>query len=167
MKRHSWLLAAMLMATLLAACGKKSDDAETAAPFPTAATLGEQVVLTAAEYLASEPYASADRARGKNQAMICKACHSLDKGGPNMIGPGLYDFMGTKAGTRSGFEYSAVLRNADFVWTPEALDAWLAQPGRFMPGNRMTFAGVPDRQDRANLIAYLLDVTTTADAASE
>ena len=160
----------MLMATLLAACEKESGQAETeadVAPFPTAATLGEQVVLTAAEYLASEPYANADRARGKSQAMICKACHSLDKGGPNMIGPGLYDFIGTEAGTRSGFEYSAVLRNADFVWTPAALDAWLAQPGRFMPGNRMTFAGVPDRQDRADLIAYLLEVTTTVDAATE
>ena len=160
----------MLMTVLLAACDKKSDRSESeadAAPFPTAATLGEQVVLTAAEYLDSEPYASADRALGKSQSMICKACHSLEKGGPNMIGPALYDFIGTEAGTRSGFEYSAVLRNADFVWTPEALDAWLAQPGRFMPGNRMVFAGVPDRQDRANLIAYLLEVTTTVDAATE
>ena len=165
MKRRSRLLAAAVLVTLVTACGKnknnESGTAADAAPFPTAATLGEQVVLTAAEYLETEPYASANRSKGERQAMLCKACHSLNKGGPNMIGPALYGFIGTNVGTREGFEYSAVMRNADFVWTPEAVDAWLAQPGRFLPGNRMTFAGVPDRQDRANLIAYLLEATTT------
>lgn len=153
-----------MLVSLIAACGKKDDATGTgsgAAPFPTAATLGEQNVLTAEEYLETEPYASASRTQGERQAKLCKACHSLEKGGPNMIGPALYGFIGTKVGTREGFEYSAVMRNAEFVWTPGALDAWLAQPGRFLPGNRMTFAGVPDRQDRADLIAYLLEATTT------
>ena len=165
MNRRSRLLAAAVLVTLVAACGKNENEesgtAADAAPFPTAATLGEQVVLTAAEYLETEPYVSANRSKGERQAMLCKACHSLNKGGENMIGPALYGFIGKNVGTREGFEYSAVMRNADFVWTPEALDAWLAQPGRFLPGNRMTFAGVPDRQDRANLIAYLLEATTT------
>ncbi|MGB5630702.1 MAG: hypothetical protein WBM57_15145, partial [Woeseiaceae bacterium] len=62
-------------------------------------------------------------------------------------------------GKRDGFEYSDAMRNADFVWTPEALNAWLAQPGRFLPGNRMTFAGVLQQEDRNDLIAYLLEVT--------
>lgn len=122
--------------------------------------LGEQVVLTAEEYLETEPFAGASRRRGEKQAQICKACHSLNDGGPNMIGPALYGFFGTEVGSRSGFEYSAVMRNADFVWTPEALNAWLAQPGRFLPGNRMTFAGVLKQEDRDDLIAYLLDATT-------
>ena len=164
MKKHSLLLAAVTLMTLLSGCGKSGDesgaDAGTA-PFPTAATLGEQTVLTEVEYLETEPYASADRSKGERLATLCKACHSLKKDGPNMIGPPLYGFIGTDAGTRDGFEYSAVMRNANFVWTPEALEAWLAQPGRFLPGNRMTFAGVPDAQDRANLIAYLLEATTT------
>ena len=122
--------------------------------------LGEQVVLTAEEYLATAPYNDADRSRGERQAQICKACHSLDRDGPNMIGPALHGFFGTEVGSRSGFEYSAVMRNADFVWTPEALNAWLAQPGRFLPGNRMTFAGVQRQSDRDDLIAYLLGATT-------
>jgi cytochrome c len=63
-------------------------------------------------------------------------------------------------GSQSGFEYSAVMRNADFVWTPAAVDAWLAQPGRFLPGNRMMYAGLLDEQDRNDLIAYLLEATT-------
>ena len=165
MNRRSWLLAAALLVTLVAGCGEKESDESgtgpTAEPFPTAATLGEQVVMTAAEYLETEPYASANRSRGERQAMLCKACHSLDRGGRNMIGPALYGFIGTNVGTRQGFEYSAVMRNADFVWTPAALDAWLAQPGRFLPGNRMTFAGVPDQKDRADLIAYLIEATTS------
>ena len=78
-----------------------------------------------------------------------------------MIGPALYGFFGTKVGARSGFQYSEVMLDADFVWTPEALDAWLAQPGRFLPGNRMTFAGVLKQSDRDDLIAYLLSATTS------
>ncbi len=165
MKNRSGLLAAAALAVAIAGCGKNDEEAGKAAdqaPLPTAATLGDQVIMTAAEYLATEPYASADRTRGERGAALCKACHSLEEGGSNMIGPALFGFFGTSVGTRSGFEYSAVMRNADFVWTPAAVDAWLAQPGRFLPGNRMTFAGVPRKDDRDDLIAYLLEVTSGA-----
>jgi len=77
-----------------------------------------------------------------------------------MIGPALHGFFGTQAGSRDGFEYSPVLTEAAFSWTPRALDAWLAQPGRFLPGNRMTFAGVLRESDRNDLIAYLLQATS-------
>ncbi len=163
MGRYFGLLAAAGLATFVAGCEKRTEEPDTgagAAPLPTAATLGEQVVLAPREYLALEPYASASRSRGERQAQICKACHSLEEGGSNMIGPALHGFFGTSVGTRPGFEYSAVMRNADFVWTPDALDAWLAQPGRFLPGNQMTFAGVFDSRDRDDLIAYLLEVTS-------
>jgi cytochrome c len=149
--------------TIVAGCGKKTEETGSdsgTVPLPSAATMGEQVVLTAEEYLETEPFAGANRRRGEKQAQICKACHSLNDGGPNMIGPALHGFFGTEVGSRGGFEYSAVMRNADFVWTPEALNAWLAQPGRFLPGNRMTFAGVLKQEDRDDLIAYLLDATT-------
>lgn len=151
------------MVLSITACGQKAgeDGPETAATsLLTAATLGEQTVLTSAEYLAAEPYATADLTKGENLAQVCRACHSLEKDGPNTIGPALFGFFGSKVGSRSGFEYSPVLRNADFVWTPRALDAWLTQPGRFLPGNRMTFAGVFQRSDRESLIAYLLESTT-------
>lgn len=162
----SRLLAIAALATLLVSCGKKHEetgDGSGTATFPTAATLGDQVVRTAAEYLAAEPYASASRSRGERQAAFCKACHSLDAGGPNMVGPPLFGLFGSEVGTRSGFEYSPVMRNADFVWTPEALDAWLAQPGRFLPGNRMMFAGVLNKEDREGLIAYLLEKTSAVE----
>ena len=163
MKYHSRLLAVAVALVFVAGCGNKQDEpgTESGTPvFPTAATLGDQVVLTVEEYLASEPYKSANRQRGERQAALCKACHSLDKGGPNMIGPALHGFIGTQVGTRAGFEYSPVMRNAEFTWTPEALNAWLAQPGRFLPGNRMTFAGVFEQADRDDLIAFLLEATS-------
>lgn len=166
MREYSKPLAVAAAVTLLAGCGKSTEDNGTesgAAPLPTAATLGEQLVLPAEDYLAVTPYVDADLPHGERQAQICRACHSIDKGGPNMIGPALFGFFGTKVGSRDGFEYSAAMREVDFVWTPEALDAWLAQPGKFLPGNRMTFAGVLRKSDRDNLIAYLLSATTEND----
>jgi cytochrome c len=149
----------------LGACGNDSRNGmseEEGAEQLSAATLGEQTVLDVSEYLAIEQFKVADVKKGERQALICKACHSLDAGGPNMIGPALFGFFGKEAGAQAGFAYSPVMQAADFVWTPRALDAWLAQPGRFLPGNRMTFGGVASQQDRDDLIAYLL-VKTTAE----
>ncbi len=146
----------------LTACGgesKESESLNTNTVSLTAATLGEQAALPLSDYLAQDRYASADQKNGANQAQICKACHSLDSGGPNMIGPALFGFFGRGVGERAGFDYSPVMRNANFVWTPTALEAWLAQPGKFLPGNRMAFGGVFRQQDRDDLIAYLLLAT--------
>ncbi|MDJ0700599.1 MAG: c-type cytochrome [Woeseiaceae bacterium] len=116
-------------------------------------------MLANAEYLAADPYAGADAENGKRLAVLCLACHSVEPGGSHMIGPNLYGFFGSKAGRRDGYDYSPALDSAEFVWTPRALDAWMAQPADFLPGNRMTFAGVNRSSDRADIIAYLLDVT--------
>lgn len=150
-----------LVPVLFAGCGEREDDAgpAAAAPVLTAATLGEQQVLDTADYLSMPPYAGADREAGRKQAQLCRACHSLDAGGPHMIGPNLHGFFGQTIGSRAGFDYSEAVSEADFVWTPRALDAWLAEPGRFLPGNRMSFIGVANAADRANLIAYLLVAT--------
>ena len=169
LKIHFALVALATLGMFIVGCGEKGDGPDSQskpAPLPTAATLGEQVVLSTDDYLGEEPYVSANQSRGEKQAQVCRACHNFDKGGPNMIGPALFGFFGTEVGTRSGFEYSAVMRNASFFWTPGALNAWLAQPGRFLPGNRMTFAGVLKQDDRDDLIAYLLAVTS-AEAADK
>ena len=169
LKNHVAFLALAILGMLSVGCSEKADGPDSQSktpPLPTAGTLGKQVVLSTEDYLGVDPYVSANRSRGEKQAQVCRACHSLDKGGPNMIGPALFGFFGTEVGTRNGFEYSAVMRNASFVWTPEALNAWLAQPGRFLPGNRMTFAGVLKQDDRDDLIAYLLAVTS-AEAAEK
>lgn len=126
----------------------------------TAASLGEQTVLTTAEYLAQPSYAGADRDNGQRLAQMCKACHTLGDGGAHMIGPNLFGFFGKPAGSAARYAYSAALQEADFVWTPRALDAWLAQPARFLPGNRMSYPGVSSASDRADVIAYLLESTS-------
>ena len=155
-----------VLATMLfvASCGNDSSSTvsdKKEAPTLSAATLGDQVILDAADWLEQPPYSNADQKSGARQALMCRACHSLEQGGPNMIGPGLYDVFGREAGGQGGFQYSPVLKNANFVWTPRALDAWLAQPATFLPGNRMAFAGVARQEDRDDLIAYLLDVTSS------
>lgn len=143
----------------VAACGGGGDD-EPVAPRLTAADLGEQTITTSAEWLASEPYGAADLDAGRGQARVCLACHSLNEGGPNMIGPNLYGFFGRSVGGVDNYSYSNALESADFVWTPRALDAWLREPAGFLPGNRMTYAGVPDATDRRDLIAFLLAATS-------
>ena len=154
----------MFATSLLAACGGSEEPASDAKEKPqqvvlTAGNLGEQAVVAASEYLAEPPYAGADRRNGAIQAQVCRACHSLEKGGATLLGPNLFGIFGKRAGGSEDFVYSEALATAGFVWTPRALDAWLAQPARFLPGNRMSFAGVLRESDRNDLIAYLLEVT--------
>ena len=128
----------------------------------TARSLGEQLIISNAEHLASAEYSSTDAAWGERLAMQCRACHSLEANGANMIGPALYGFFGKKSASVSGYPYSQALAEAEFVWTPRALDAWLAQPADFLPGNKMTFAGLGKAADRRAVVAYLLELTDDA-----
>lgn len=95
---------------------------------------------------------AADATRGKElYESRCGGCHSLDQ---DRIGPRHRGVMGRRAGAVAGFEYSPALRAARIVWDPQTLDAWLADPERLVPGQRMNY-GVPDAADRAALIDYL------------
>lgn len=143
----------------LVACGSEPRDTEEVTVL-TAATLGPEMVLTAGDYLAQAPYSEADEEYGDRISMQCRACHTLERGGPNMIGPNLYGLFGRPAGTAPGFPYSRALAEADFVWTPRALDAWLAEPARFLPGNAMAYPALASPGDRAALIASLLRQTS-------
>jgi cytochrome c len=159
-------VALLISSSLVVACGsdsKSSSDAGDGAEVLTAATLGEQTQLPIAEYLQQPPYAGADRKNGERLAQMCRACHTFGEGGVHMIGPNLFGFFGEAAGSAERYGYSAALQEADFVWTPGALDAWLARPARFLPGNRMSFPGVSSVRDRTDLIAYLLEATSRQD----
>ena len=104
-----------------------------------------------------------DLERGKTLYFQCRACHSLEAGGPHKVGPNLHGIFGRKAGLAAGFAYSEVMKSSDVVWTEQAMDDWLARPSQFMPGNRMVFVGIKDAQDRASLVAYLLQETTAGE----
>jgi len=146
---------------LITACGgpRGSNSGENSTML-TAATLGPQSVRAAADYLAEPPYADASRALGDRYLMQCGACHTFDDGGSHMLGPNLHNIIGRPAGTAAGFRYSKALSEADIVWTPRAIDAWLAEPQRFLPGNQMVYAGVRQAEDRAALIASLIRETS-------
>lgn len=84
----------------------------------------------------------------------CRACHSVDKGGKNGIGPNLNGVAGRQAATAPGFNYSAALKGAKLSWDDKTLDAFLAAPAKKVPGTRMPIA-TPDPAKRAAIIAYL------------
>jgi cytochrome c len=92
----------------------------------------------------------------------CRACHEVGPGAKSKLGPALNGIIGRKAGTVEGFNYSPANKAAGekgLTWTESELATYLADPRKFMPGNRMAFVGVRNERDRANLIAYLKSVS--------
>lgn len=85
----------------------------------------------------------------------CGDCHSLSPRGLNKKGPTLFHVIGRHAGTSPGFAFSAPMRASGIVWTPERINAYLANPRAVVPAGIMKFRGLPRPQDRANVIAYL------------
>ena len=98
---------------------------------------------------------SADAAAGAGVFRKCSACHTVNQGGANQIGPNLWGIMGAALAARPGFAYSDALRSRGGQWTFEAMSDWLRSPREFAPGTKMTFAGLGNAEERANLIAYL------------
>lgn len=143
----------------LAACGQAGGDAETnpapagkpAAQSPEPSDAEKQARLAALP----APYNTGDLENGRRQFGLCRSCHTIAEGAPNLTGPNLYGVFGRKAGALDGYNYSEALKAADFVWDGEHLDAWLDNPRTYLPGTKMTFAGLHDAQKRIDLIAYL------------
>lgn len=105
-----------------------------------------------------------DAKRGTKVFQACVTCHSLEPE-RHMTGPSLAQLFGRKAGTGKGFlRYSDAMLKAEIVWNERTLDDWLANPGRLIPGNEMTFAGIPDQGSRRDLIAYLRAVSEGSEA---
>jgi cytochrome c len=102
-------------------------------------------------------YAQAGVAAGQQIfAGRCAGCHTADEGGRNKTGPNLFTVFGAPAGNRDvGFRFSSALSGSGVTWDEESLDAWLASPRRFVPGNRMSFGGLSGAGDRANVVAFL------------
>ena len=98
---------------------------------------------------------TADVAAGEQVFKKCSACHTINQGGANGIGPNLWATMGKPLASHAGFAYSDALKAVGGTWTFEQMDAWLASPRRFADGTKMSFAGLSNPEDRANLIAWL------------
>ena len=99
--------------------------------------------------------ASASVEKGEGSAKKCAACHTFGKGEPNRVGPNLYGVVGRPKGTEGGFAYSDAIKKKGGNWTVEDLNEFLHAPQKFVPGTKMSFAGLPRGSERADVIAYL------------
>lgn len=139
--------AAGLAMAALAACGsEESADQETT----VTETTGE------ASDAAAEPAGEivGDAAAGERTFAQCAVCHAVEPGRSG-IGPSLHGVFGRAAASVEGFNYSPAMRESGLTWTAEALGDYLESPQRTVPGTRMSFAGLRDPQQRADVIAYL------------
>lgn len=111
----------------------------------------------------AERLASADPKLGEadTKKLGCVACHSFTEGGKNGIGPNLYSVVGTKQGEKDGYAFSNALKSKAGNWTFAELDAWLTKPSAYAPGTKMTFVGVSNPKDRADIIDYLRTLAAT------
>lgn len=101
--------------------------------------------------------AAGDAAAGEKAAIgRCGTCHTFDQGGGIKTGPNLYGIMGAPIGKHAaGFAYSPALAGHGGEWTYENMDAWLKSPKAFAPGTKMSFAGLSNPEDRADIILYM------------
>ena len=96
-----------------------------------------------------------DLATGEKVFKKCAACHSINKGGKNNIGPALYNVVGRKVGSISDYKYSKALSEYEKEWNFEELNGYLIKPAKWIKGTKMAFAGLRKEKDRASVIMYL------------
>jgi cytochrome c len=147
----------------LAACGGGSDEpapdagattAAAPAATPTAATPPPTADSTDTVDGTTLAQFTGNAENGEKVFLQCKSCHVRDPG-VNRIGPSLAGIVGRAAGTVDGFTYTDANKNSGITWSPEKLYQYLENPQRVVPGTKMAFAGLPNGQDRADIIAYL------------
>ena len=123
--------------------------------YPIAGVAQEGEGAAAAEQPIEAYLAKADPAKGADVFKKCGACHNADKGGPNQLGPNLWGVLGEPIGQGKGFAFSPALSGKGGSWNWDLLSQWLTSPKAFAPGTKMTFAGISNPQDRANVMAFL------------
>ena len=99
--------------------------------------------------------AMGDLATGEKVFKKCAACHSINKGGKNNIGPALYNVVGRQIGVVNDYKYSKALSGYGKQWTFEELNGYLTKPAKWIKGTKMAFAGLRKEKDRASVILYL------------
>lgn len=137
--------------------------APASAPSPPASALAMQHAPGPAQPTTPAPQtagaAGGDTTAGRQVFKKCRACHSLTPG-RNMLGPSLAGVIGRKTGTETGYGYSPAMKQANIVWDTKTLDAFLTDPQKVVPGNKMPFPGLKSDHDRDDVIAYLASTGT-------
>lgn len=106
-----------------------------------------------------------DAAHGRQVFKKCQACHSMQPG-KNLLGPSLAGIVGTKAGEVANYSFSNAMKQSGITWTLEKLDAYLQDPQKVVPGNKMPFPGLKTDSDRTDVIAFLASSAEAAPAAA-
>jgi cytochrome c len=99
--------------------------------------------------------AKASIEKGQTAAKQCQACHTFEKGGPNRVGPNLWNIVNRARASEAGFNYSAAMKSKSGNWSFDELNKFLANPRGYVPGTAMTFAGMSRAEQRADIIDYL------------
>ncbi len=99
--------------------------------------------------------AKASIEKGQGTAKQCQACHTFEKGGPNRVGPNLWNIVNRPRASEAGFNYSAGMKSKGGNWTFDELYKFLANPRGYIPGTAMTFAGLSRPEQRADVIDFL------------
>jgi cytochrome c len=103
---------------------------------------------------AGTAHAQGDAKHGQKLFEECHACHATERETPG-VGPSLYGVFGRRAAERDDFRYSPALKRSGITWTAKTLDAYIADPQKAVPANRMPYSGMPEARDRADLIVYM------------
>jgi len=96
-----------------------------------------------------------DAAAGKKVFKKCKACHTIDAGGKNKIGPNLHGIIGKASASTDGYKYSKAMTASGLTWTEENLAQFLTKPKKFVPKTKMSFGGLKKEKQIEDLLAYL------------
>ena len=129
-------LSALMLPLALSACGNNSNE-------NNAADTAAGTIAAVGAYSGKETFAK------------CVACHTIDKGGRNGVGPNLHGVVGRSVASIAGFNYSASMKAKGGVWDDASLDAYLENPRKAVVGTKMSFAGLSNADERKALIAYL------------
>lgn len=140
-----------LVSAYVAAVTRPKDGTEASAASPEPAP--QEVSASTGDAVAI--LAMGDVDAGEKAFRKCTACHTVDQGGANRVGPNLYGIVGAPVASADGFGYSDVMTEYGGDWSPARLDAFLASPRSEIPGTKMGFAGLKKDQDRADVVAYL------------
>ena len=103
---------------------------------------------------ASGVLAAGNIAKGKKIAKKCTACHTLNEGGKNRLGPNLFDILDKPAGAVKGYKYSKAMSASGIIWDGATFTEFVAKPKKVIKGTKMSFAGIKKATQRADLLAY-------------